>query len=51
VGSDRLVSANWAGAAAVGLGALLALLIPRRRRPSEAAVAQPDRLVPQADAA
>jgi MFS family permease len=51
--NDGLVSAIWVGAAAVGLGALLALLIPRKRRPTEATVAsfEADDLVPQAEAA
>jgi EmrB/QacA subfamily drug resistance transporter len=49
--NDGLVPALWVGAAAVGLGALLALLIPRKRRPSEAVVTQPEHLVPQAEAA
>jgi hypothetical protein len=36
----------------VGAGAALALLIPRKRRPQEATVAEtPERLVPQAEAA
>ena len=49
--TDGLVSALWAGAAVVGVSAALALLIPRRRRLEEATAAEPDQLVPQAEAA
>jgi EmrB/QacA subfamily drug resistance transporter len=49
--NDGLVPALWVGAVVVGVGAALALLIPRKRRPSEAVVRQPDSLVPQAEAA
>ena len=49
--NDGLVSALWVGAAAVGLGAVLALLIPRKRRPAEVVVAEPERLVAEAEAA
>ena len=48
---DGLVPALWAGAAVVAVGAALALLIPRRQRLEEAAAAEPDQLVPQAEAA
>ena len=34
--NDGLVPALWVGAVVVGVGALLALLIPRKRRPAEA---------------
>ena len=49
--NDGLVPAIWVGAAVVGAGALLALLIPRKRRPAEATVHEPESLVPQAEAA
>jgi EmrB/QacA subfamily drug resistance transporter len=49
--NDGLVPAIWVGAAVVGVGASLALLIPRRRRPSEAVVFERDELVAQAEAA
>ena len=49
--TDGLVPALWAGAAVVAVGAALALLIPRRRRLEEATAAEPDQLVPQAEAA
>jgi EmrB/QacA subfamily drug resistance transporter len=49
--TDGLVPALWAGAAVVAVGAALALLIPRRQRLEEAAAAEPDQLVPQAEAA
>jgi hypothetical protein len=35
---DGLVPAVWVGAVVVGIGALAALIIPRRRRPAEVAV-------------
>jgi MFS family permease len=52
--TDGLVPALWVGAVVVATGALLALLIPHRRRPAE--VEADDRvsegeLVPQAEAA
>jgi len=47
---DGLVPAIWVGAAVVALGAVAALLIPRRRRPAEARV-ESDDLVPAAEAA
>ncbi len=46
--NDGLVPAIWVGAVVVGAGALLALLIPRRRGPAEAL--EPE-LVAQAEAA
>jgi MFS family permease len=49
--NDGLVPAIWVGAIAVGVGAGLALLIPRKRRPSEATVRVPDELVAQPEAA
>jgi EmrB/QacA subfamily drug resistance transporter len=49
--SDGLAPALWVGAIVVGAGALLALLIPRRRRTAEATVPEAERLVPQAEAA
>jgi hypothetical protein len=39
--SDGLVVATWVGAAAVGLGALIALAIPRRLRSRAEAIGQP----------
>jgi EmrB/QacA subfamily drug resistance transporter len=48
--SDGLVPAIWVGAAVVGTGALISLLIPRRRRPAEAEAYEPE-LVAQAEAA
>jgi EmrB/QacA subfamily drug resistance transporter len=46
--NDGLVAALWAGAVVVGIGALVALAIPRKRRPAEAVVAQHEQqLVPQ----
>jgi MFS family permease len=53
--NDGLVPAIWVGAAVVGAGALLALLIPRKRRAAEASVHEHEpesqTLVTQADAA
>jgi len=49
--TDGLVPALWVGAAVVGVGALLALLIPRKRRPASVAVHEPEALVAQAEAA
>ena len=49
--NDGLVAAIWIGAGAVGIGAAIALLIPRRRRPGEVTVFESERLVPQAEAA
>ena len=50
--NDGLVPAIWVGAIVVGVGAVVALLIPRKRRPAE--VSMPDaesELVPQLEAA
>jgi EmrB/QacA subfamily drug resistance transporter len=49
--NDGLVPAIWVGAIVVGAGALIALLIPRRRGPTEVEAHEPERLVPQAEAA
>ncbi len=49
--TDGLVPALWIGAVAVAVGAVIALLIPRKRRPAEVAVFESERLVPQAEAA
>jgi EmrB/QacA subfamily drug resistance transporter len=49
--NDGLVPAIWVGAIVVGIGAALALLIPRKRRQAEATVHEAERLVPQAEAA
>jgi hypothetical protein len=49
--NDGLVRAIWVGAAVVGVGAVVALAIPRKRRPAEATAYEPERLVPQAEAA
>jgi EmrB/QacA subfamily drug resistance transporter len=50
--TDGLVPAIWVGAVVVGAGALVTLLIPRKRRPAEATVTEPDdELVPQLEAA
>ena len=49
--NDGIVPALWIGAAVVGVGAVLALLIPRKRRASEAHAYEPDELVAQAEAA
>jgi MFS family permease len=52
--ADGLVPALWIGALVVGVGALVALLIPRNRRTAEVIAVEPatdDRLVPQLDAA
>jgi EmrB/QacA subfamily drug resistance transporter len=49
--TDGLVPALWVGAAVVGVGALLALLIPRKRRPAEVVSAHPGRVVAQPEAA
>jgi EmrB/QacA subfamily drug resistance transporter len=45
---DGLVPAVWVGAVVVGLGAVAALFIPRKRRPAEAPAVEPELL---ADAA
>ena len=39
---DGLVPAVWVGAVVVGLGAVAALFIPRKRRPAEAPAVEPD---------
>ena len=44
---DGLVPAVWVGAVVVGIGALAALFIPRKERPSEATAVEPE-LVPEA---
>jgi EmrB/QacA subfamily drug resistance transporter len=52
--SDGLVPALWVGALVVGAGALIALLIPGRRRAVEVATVEPQadgRLVPEPEAA
>ncbi len=50
--NDGLVPALWLGAVVVGVGSLLALLIPRKRRRAEAEVGrEAERLVPRAEAA
>jgi EmrB/QacA subfamily drug resistance transporter len=49
--TEGLVPAIWVGAVVVGIGAALALLIPRKRRPDEAVVPEPERLLPQTEAA
>ncbi|HEU5264240.1 MAG TPA: MFS transporter [Gaiellaceae bacterium] len=50
--TDGLVVATWVGAAVVGAGSLVALLIPRKTRPVEVPAAEPEtELVPQLEAA
>jgi MFS family permease len=50
--TDGLVVATWVGAGVVGVGALVALVIPRKRRAESQPVAeQDDELVPQLEAA
>ncbi|CAN5180474.1 hypothetical protein BH20ACT13_BH20ACT13_08770 [soil metagenome] len=50
--SDGLVPALWVGAIVVGIGSVLALLIPRKRPSSESLVSDPDVLAaPAAEAA
>jgi EmrB/QacA subfamily drug resistance transporter len=50
--TDGLVVATWVGAAVVGVGALVALVIPRKRRAESQPVAERgDELVPQLEAA
>jgi EmrB/QacA subfamily drug resistance transporter len=49
--NDGLVPAIWVGAAVVGVGALLALLIPRKRRPAEVQSYESEPLVVEAEAA
>jgi EmrB/QacA subfamily drug resistance transporter len=49
--TDGLVVATWVGAAVVGVGALVALVIPRKRRAESQPVAERgDELVPQLEA-
>ena len=45
---DGLVPAIWVGAAVVGVGAAVALLVPRKRRPAEAAALEPEALAAEA---
>jgi EmrB/QacA subfamily drug resistance transporter len=49
--NDGLVPAIWVGAVVVGVGSVLALAIPRRRRPAEAPTAEQPELVVQPEAA
>jgi hypothetical protein len=49
--NDGLVPALWIGSGVVGVGSLLALLIPSKRQPAEALSHEPDELVAQAEAA
>jgi MFS family permease len=50
--TDGLVPAIWVGAVVVGVGALVTLLIPRKRRPAEVPVRDAEsELVPQLEAA
>lgn len=49
--TDGLVVATWVGAAVVGVGAAIALLIPGKRRLAEVSAYEPERLVAQAEAA
>ena len=50
--NDGLVPALWIGAVAVGIGVVVALLIPRKRRPAQLPVADSaENLVPQLEAA
>jgi MFS family permease len=49
--NDGLVPALWIGAIVVGIGAALALLIPRKRRPAEGSAFEHEELVAQAEAA
>ncbi len=48
--NDGLVPALWAGAAAVGIGAIVTLLIPRKQRAAELSASERE-LVPQLEAA
>ena len=45
---DGLVPALWVGAAVVAVGAAIALLVPRKRRPAEAVVLEPEALAAEA---
>ena len=49
--TDGLVVATWVGAAVVGVGAVIALLIPRKAQPAEVTAFAPDDLVAEAEAA
>jgi EmrB/QacA subfamily drug resistance transporter len=49
--NDGLVPAIWVGAVVVGVGSVLALAIPRRRRPAEAPAPEQPELVVQPEAA
>jgi EmrB/QacA subfamily drug resistance transporter len=49
--NDGIVPALWIGAAVVGVGAALALFIPRKRRPAEVQAYEPDELLAPAEAA
>jgi MFS family permease len=49
--TDGLVVATWVGAAVVGAGSLVALLIPRKRRADAVPATEVDDLVPQLEAA
>ena len=49
--NDGLVAATWVGAAVVGVGALVALVIPRKRRAEAAGRRARRELVPQLEAA
>ena len=49
--NDGLVPALWIGAIVVGIGAALALLIPRKRRSAEVSALEHEELVAQAEAA
>jgi MFS family permease len=42
--SNGIVPALWVGAVVVALGSLVALVIPRKRRPAEVAAFEPDGL-------
>jgi EmrB/QacA subfamily drug resistance transporter len=45
---DGLVPAIWVGAVVVGVGAAIALLVPRKRRPAEAVALEPEALAAEA---
>ncbi|MGH3077626.1 MAG: MFS transporter [Gaiellaceae bacterium] len=49
--TDGLVVATWVGAVVVGVGALVALLVPGKRQAGEIAVAEAAETVPQLEAA
>jgi MFS family permease len=48
---DGLIPAMWVGAIVVGAGALVSLLIPRKRRPAEAPATEHERFAPQLESA